>query len=80
MNWSYVEYKLEGQVHKGDHLFYTTLSPHSEDLQASQTMYQRLAEVHQKHLGTGTKIPKHLQGFSNIFLKESFDALPNKKV
>ena len=40
----------------------------------------RLAKAHQKTVGTETKIPKHLQDFTNVFSKESFDALPNRKV
>ena len=31
-------------------------------------------------MGTETKIPEHLRDFGDIFLKESFDALPNRQV
>jgi len=41
---------------------------------------QRLAEAHQKTAGTETEIPKHLRDFGNVFSKELFDALPNRKI
>ena len=41
---------------------------------------QRLAEAHQKSLPTEVVVPKYLQGFMDVFVKESFDALPNRKV
>ena len=31
-------------------------------------------------MGTETEIPKHLRDFGDVFLKESFDALPNRKI
>ena len=70
----------EDQVLEGDRLLYISVLPAPEDTQASQTTSQRLAEAHQKHVGTNTEIPEHLQDFSDMFSKESFDALLKRKV
>ena len=49
-------------------------------IHTSQMTSQRLAEAHQKSLPIEVAIPTYLQGFQDVFLKESFDALPNWKV
>ena len=49
-------------------------------IHTSQMTSQRLAEAHQKSLPTETAIPTYLQGFRDVFSKESFDALPDRKV
>jgi len=49
-------------------------------IRASRTTSQRLAEAHQKSLPIEAAIPTYLQGFQDVFSKESFNALPNRKV
>jgi len=49
-------------------------------IHTSQTTFQRLAEALQKSLPIEAAIPTYLQGFQDVFSKESFDALPNWKV
>jgi len=71
---------LEDQMSEGDQLFCTSVLPLSEEIWASQTTSQRLAEAHQKTVGTETEIPKHLRDFGDVLLKESFDALSNRKI
>ena len=51
--------------------------PDSEDIRASQTTSQRLAEEIHKRAPTETEVPKHLQDFGDVFAKESFDELLN---
>lgn len=61
----------------------------SEDIQASSTISQQLAEVFKQNsepLRSSTNthvneegIPEHLQEFSAVFSKELFDALPDPK-
>ena len=52
----------------------------SEDIRASQTTSQRLTEANHKRVPTEAEVPKHLQDFEDVFAKESFDKLPNRKV
>ena len=57
----------EDQMLEGDQLLCTSVLPLAEEIRASQTTSQRLAEDHQKTVGTETKIPEHLRDFSNVF-------------
>ena len=57
-----------------------TLNLRLEMIHARQTMSQRLAEAHQKHLPTEVEVPKYIQGFVDVFSNESFDVLPNWKL
>ena len=52
----------------------------SKTIRASQMTSQRLAEAHQKDLPAAVVVPEYLQGFVDVFSKESFDVLPNRKV
>ena len=70
----------EDQMSEGDRLLFTLVLLWSEEIQASHTTSQRLAEAYLKTVGTKTQILKHLQDFSNVFSKVSFDSLPNRKV
>jgi len=70
----------EDQMAEGNRLLSTSVLPLAEEIQASQTTLQRLSEAHQKTVGTETEIPEHLRDFNDVFSKESFDALPNRKV
>ena len=54
--------------------------PDSKVIRASQMTSQRLAEENHKRAPTESEIPKHLQDFGDVFVKESFDELPNRKV
>jgi len=60
----------EDQMSEGDRLLCTSVPPLAEEIQASQTTLQRLAEAHQKTVGTETEIPKHLRDFGDVFSKE----------
>ena len=76
----YLNADSEDQMLEGDQLFCTFMLLLSKEIRASQTTSQRLAKAHQKTVGIKTEIPEHLQDFGDVFLKESFDALPNRKV
>ena len=43
-------------------------------------MSQRLVEAHQKNIPTEVAVPKYLQCFMDVFVKESFYALLNEKM
>jgi hypothetical protein len=76
-------------MEEGDRIFVTALETEAEDLCATSTHSQRLAEAFKRNstpvdqATTGPvpseEIPAHLREFSAVFSKESFDALPNPK-
>jgi Reverse transcriptase (RNA-dependent DNA polymerase) len=51
-----------------------------EHIRATGTTSQRLAEALQKHAKAESEIPEYLREFEDVFAKESFDALPVRKV
>ena len=57
------------------------MGEHHEEIQATQTMSQKIAEVAgEAHLTClEDVVPKPYQGFKDIFTKESFDKLPEWK-
>ena len=65
----------EDTLEGGEHLLYVNLQP-EEHLQATGTTLQHLVEASQKHEKVKVKIPKYLQGFEDVFSKETFDMLP----
>jgi len=52
----------------------------SEDIRASQTTSQRLTKENYRQAPTDTEVPEYLQDFRDVFAKESFNVLPNRKV
>ena len=54
--------------------------PDSKVIRASQMTSQRLTEENHKRAPTKSGIPEHLQDFRDVFVKESFNELPNQKV
>lgn len=71
----------ELKVEEGDRVFVAFL--HSEQhIRATSTMSQKLAEESHKHdqkKSFEDYVPKHYYKFRNIFSKESFDRLPDRK-
>ena len=72
-----------------DHIFITTLHRTPEELQATFTISQRLAEAFRRNTDTAQPpmvyltvtegIPDHLWEFSSVFSKDLFDVLPDPK-
>src|SRR6266700_6808838 len=69
-------------LEEGDRIWAMGLFPQAENIRASATVSQRLAEGfrqnsqpadHEKH------IPEHLRNFHSVFSKDSFDKLPRTK-
>jgi hypothetical protein len=77
------------EFEEGDCIFVTTLHGTPEEVQATSSISQRLAEAFKRNADashpptvhpTPTEgIPDHLREFSSVFSKESFDALPDPK-
>ena len=67
-------------LEEGDRLMYIMLPQDAEQIRATQTTSQRLAEAHYKNSQMDTKIPEYLRDFESVFAKESFDELPDQKI
>jgi transposase InsO family protein len=77
------------EFEEGDRIFVAGLHEPPEEIRATATISQRLAEAFKRNedasqsaAGCPTPdegIPDHLREFSNVFSKESFDALPSSK-
>ena len=65
---------------EGDHLFYMKLPTEAEFIWATQTTSYQLAVAVQKSLKAQVKIPEYLQEFEEVFAKDSFNTLPERKV
>ena len=66
----------------GDRIFYTQFRPPppSEDVRASTTVSQRLAEAFARNSAPPSKdIPDWAREYSDVFSKESFDSLPERR-
>jgi hypothetical protein len=84
-----VDDEVDSEIGDGDRIFVTALEQPTEDIRASSTISQRLAEAFKRNSDpdpplmdgsvTTEGIPVHLREFSSVFFKESFDALPNPK-
>jgi hypothetical protein len=70
----------EDTLAEGDHLLYVNLLSEAEHIRVTGTTSQRLAEASQKHAKAESEIPEYLQELEDVFAKESFDALPVRKV
>src|SRR5882672_7466575 len=66
---------------QGDQLFVRFIGEHLEEVKATQTISQRLAEAAEGPCTTCFKdiVPKPYQEFNDIFTKESLDELPDWK-
>ena len=66
-------------IEDGDRIFYTAFSP-SEDLRATSTVSQRLAEAYAKNSAIGKEaIPEWAHEFEDVFNRESFDSLLERR-
>ena len=83
------EDEASSEFEEGDRIFITTLHGTPEEVRATSTISQRLAEAFKRNADaarpltehpTPTEgIPDHLREFSSVFSKESFDVLPDPK-
>ena len=66
---------------RGDQLFACFIDEHSAEVKATQTISQKLAEATKGTCSTRFEdiVPKPYQEFKDIFAKESFDELPDRK-
>jgi hypothetical protein len=70
-------------LEEGDRLFVTTIPCEAEFIQATSNILQRLAEVFHKNSEPKSfheSIPMHFHDFKDLFMKSSFDRLPDHKV
>jgi hypothetical protein len=71
------------EIEEGDRIFMTTVYDQAEFVQASSTTSQRLSEAFIKNSGPPKSfresVPKAFHDFEDIFSKESFDELPERK-
>ena len=65
---------------EGDRLFYVKMPTEAEFIRATQTTSYHLAEATQKNLKVQVKIPEYLREFEEVFAKDSFNTLPERKV
>jgi hypothetical protein len=69
----------ENDLEEGDRILYTVFAP-IEKIRASSTVSQRLAEAYAWNSApAGTDVPPWAADFSDVFNKESFDSLPEKR-
>ena len=52
----------------------------AEFIQATQTTSYQLTEAAQKNIRVQVKIPEYLREFEDVFAKDYFDTLPDRKV
>jgi hypothetical protein len=69
----------EDDLEEGDRILYTVFAP-IEEICTGSTVSQRLAEAYAwNSVPAGTDVPSWAADFSDIFNKESFDSLPEKR-
>jgi hypothetical protein len=69
----------EDDLEEGDRILYTVFAP-VEEIRAGSTVSQRLAEAYARNSApAGTDVPSWAADFSDVFNKESFDSLPEKR-
>jgi hypothetical protein len=76
-------YAGEDAMEEGDQLFTATISCEAEFIHASSNILQHLAEAFHKNTQPKTfhkSVPTYLQDFEDLFMKSSFDHLPDWKV
>jgi hypothetical protein len=71
------------EFEEGDRLFATGLDQPAEEVRATSTVSQRLAEAFKRNSdplpSNKSGVPDYLRDFDSVFSKESFDALPDPK-
>jgi len=71
------------EIEEGDRVFMTTVYDREEFVRASSTTSQRLSEAFAKNSGPPKSfresVPKAFHDFEDVFSKESFDELPDRK-
>ena len=69
------------RIEEGDRVWYTALPPEGEFIAATSTVSQRLAEAETKYAAAKDKdgLPAHFHEYADVFSKDSFDMLPNRK-
>jgi hypothetical protein len=77
------------ELAEGDRVFAAGLLPQHEEVRATSTMSQRLAEAHWHNSNPASggpalalsaeDIPYHLREYADVFSKESFDVLPDSR-
>jgi transposase InsO family protein len=68
------------ELEEGDRVFATGLRQPPEQIRATSTISQRLAEAFKRNNGPSSDgIPDHFRDFHDVFSKESFDVLPDPK-
>ena len=74
------EFPDEATIEEGDRIFATTVPPEADFINATSTMSQQLAEAHAKiSKDPRDGLPEHFYDYLDVFSKESFDVLPNRK-
>jgi hypothetical protein len=71
------------ELEEGDRVFATNLVPQTSEIRATPNFSQRLAEAFHRNStpkGFHDVVPTHLQDFEDVFAKESFDTLPERKI
>jgi hypothetical protein len=68
------------ELEEGDRLFATWEAPPAENICATGSTSQRLAEAFAKNSAKAELIPEYLREFSAVFSKESFDELPQRRI
>src|SRR5882762_7678214 len=71
------------EIEEGDRIFMTTVYDQAEFVRASSTTSQRLSEAFAKNSGPPKSfresVPRAFHDFEDVFSKESFDELPERK-
>ena len=77
------------EIEEGDRIFVATTEPLTEEICATSTISQRLAEsfklknesnpISEQECGDVEIVPEHFRQFSSVFSKESFDTLPDSR-
>jgi hypothetical protein len=79
----------EDKIEEGDRIFIANIHPECSDhfvrathVHVTQTVSQRLTEAFAKNSNTPTffdLVPSHLHNFEDVFSKELFDSLPERR-
>jgi hypothetical protein len=74
------EFPDEISIEEGDRILVASLPPESEFINATSTTSQHLAEAHAKaSKDPRDGLPDHFYDYLDVFSKESFDVLPERK-
>jgi len=81
--------ELNPESEDGDRIFVTAIGPLAEEIRATSTISQRLAESFklksesnptlEETIGDAEAFPDRFREFSSVFSKESFDSLPDSR-